>query len=236
MKCVKSLCLFFIRACIISILVIPVLAQEKLVEDLEMLGYKSVSKEQILEKIKTRAGEGYKEKQVKEDFQRVMEMGVFDKLRSKLIIEEGPRGGKIVRFLLTEQPANEVIEIILERRWTSCLNCTNYKLILRNEEADPFKDILVTYILLDSDEQRQGRLIRYHWNKLVEFIESQRYFQFKDAYNEGVEDTIRTTTSIVKGNSRKTIINQGNEPVALWAIESAIDGVLSRVLWNKRQK
>src|SRR5262245_58242314 len=102
MKFKKLLCLFLIRAFISITLVIPVRANGKLVEDLQITGYRSVVREQILEKIKTRAGELYREEQVKKDFQRLLEMGVFDNPHCKIIIKEGPRGGKIVIFALKE--------------------------------------------------------------------------------------------------------------------------------------
>src|SRR5262249_35010060 len=104
MKSDKTLYLLLITVCINFALVIPVLAQKKLVEDLEIRGNRSVSREKVLEKLKNRPGEVYKEEQVKEDFQRILEMEVFDKLYCKLVIEEGPRGGVVVIFILKEIP------------------------------------------------------------------------------------------------------------------------------------
>ncbi|MCI0336668.1 MAG: hypothetical protein L0226_03755 [Acidobacteria bacterium] len=103
MKSVIALCLVLIIVCIDLELVGQVVSQEKLVEDLEIRGNKTVSREKILEKIKTRPGEVYKETQVKEDFQRVLEMGVFDKLKSSLVIKAGVRNGVVVIFNLKEQ-------------------------------------------------------------------------------------------------------------------------------------
>jgi outer membrane protein assembly factor BamA len=104
MKGMKILCLLLITVCTSLTLAIPVLAQKKLVEDLEIRGYRSVSREQILEKIKTRPGGVYKEGQVKADFQRILGMGVFDKPHCTFVIEEGPRGGVVVIFVLKEVP------------------------------------------------------------------------------------------------------------------------------------
>jgi outer membrane protein assembly factor BamA len=79
-------------------------AQGKPVEDLEIRGNRSVSSEEILKRVKTKPGEPYQADQVKRDFEQVMEMGVFDKLRSSVIIETGVRHGVVVIFMLEEIP------------------------------------------------------------------------------------------------------------------------------------
>ena len=104
MKSAKPFGLLLISICISLVLAASTVAQENLVEDVEIRGYKSVSKEQILEKIKTRPGQRFNAEQVKEDLQRVMEIGVFDKLSCRVLADKGSRGGVVVVFILKELP------------------------------------------------------------------------------------------------------------------------------------
>jgi Surface antigen variable number repeat len=78
-------------------------AQQKLVEDLELRGHRSVSSKEIMKHIKTRPGDVYNEEQVKKDFQSVLDMGIFDPLNCKTVVSDGPRGGVIVIFELKEK-------------------------------------------------------------------------------------------------------------------------------------
>jgi hypothetical protein len=76
--------------------------QDKLVEDIELRGYKRVSREEILKHVKTKPGEVFKEEQAKLDFEEVLKMGIFDRPNCKLHTEAGPRGGVVVIFELKE--------------------------------------------------------------------------------------------------------------------------------------
>jgi outer membrane protein insertion porin family len=78
-------------------------AQQKLIEDIELRGYRSVSSEEIRRHIKSKPGDVYNEEQVKKDFQAVIDMGIFDPLKCKMMINDGPRGGVIVVFELKEK-------------------------------------------------------------------------------------------------------------------------------------
>jgi outer membrane protein assembly factor BamA len=79
-------------------------AQNRLVEEVELRGYQSVSREELLQKIKTKPGELYVAEQVKQDLSALLATGLFDKLRSKVVINTGPRGGVVVTFDLKELP------------------------------------------------------------------------------------------------------------------------------------
>ena len=59
--------------------------------------------EEIKKRIKTQPRSVYNEELVKQEFQAILEMGVFDPLGCKLVITEGPRGGKIIAFTLREK-------------------------------------------------------------------------------------------------------------------------------------
>lgn len=76
--------------------------QSGIVEDLEVRGNRTVSREAIMNRIKTRPGEPFSRKQADEDFENVLRIGVFDKDASKLQIEPAPKGGVAVIFVLKE--------------------------------------------------------------------------------------------------------------------------------------
>jgi len=78
-------------------------AQQRLIEDIELRGYRSVSSEEIRRHIKSKPGEVYNEEQVKKDYQAVMGMGIFDPSKCKMMTDDGPRGGVIVIFELREK-------------------------------------------------------------------------------------------------------------------------------------
>jgi outer membrane protein assembly factor BamA len=73
------------------------------VEDLEIRGYSLISRDAILSYIKTRPGDLYDPEQVKRDFESVMKLKFFDPVKSNLIEKDGPRGGKILVFVLSEK-------------------------------------------------------------------------------------------------------------------------------------
>ncbi len=92
MKSLKIVSLVLLTISLSSPFVLKIFAQRSLVEDLELRGYVSVTKEEILKKINTRPGGVYQAQEVKEDFQRVLKMGKFDVLYSRIIVKEGPKG------------------------------------------------------------------------------------------------------------------------------------------------
>lgn len=77
-------------------------AQDRLVEDVELRGYRSVTVEELLKYIKTKPGEKYDEAQVKRDFEQLLTLEIFDKFQSKVVTQDGPRGGVVVSFVLKE--------------------------------------------------------------------------------------------------------------------------------------
>lgn len=76
--------------------------QGKLVEDVELRGYRSVSKEELLQRVKTKPGRKYEAAQVQQDLEQLLALGIFDKTRSKVVVNAGPRDGVVVSFVLKE--------------------------------------------------------------------------------------------------------------------------------------
>lgn len=80
------------------------LAQNGVVEVIEICGNHHVSSKSIAKQIKTRPGQRYDAEQVKRDFEAVLAMGFFDPLKCKVSEENGPKGGRVITFNLSEYP------------------------------------------------------------------------------------------------------------------------------------
>jgi outer membrane protein assembly factor BamA len=87
-----------------ALLALSVIAQAKKVDDVEIRGYKRVSLEEIKKRIQTESGKNFDLELAQQDLARLLEMDVFDPLKSRLVVTDGPRGGKIVAFVLHEKP------------------------------------------------------------------------------------------------------------------------------------
>jgi len=79
-------------------------APQRLVEEIDFLGMRRTTKEQILGRIKTRPGDPYNPDQVNADLQSVLRVGEFDKMGTRVTMEDAPRGGVRIIFELVELP------------------------------------------------------------------------------------------------------------------------------------
>ena len=84
-------------------------ATKRLVESVNVLGNRRFTAKEIFGWIKTRAGEPYDEVQLKRDFDAVLRTGQFDKLSTRVFIEDGVRGGVGVYFEVHELPVVGVV-------------------------------------------------------------------------------------------------------------------------------
>ena len=98
-KLVSRIALIFSLLTLIASLA---LAQNRPVEEVEIRGYRTVTREEITKRIETTPGKPLSLRRAQRDFERLVKMGVFDELKSKLVVEDGPRGGKVVIFILEE--------------------------------------------------------------------------------------------------------------------------------------
>lgn len=78
------------------------LAQSRLVEEIEIRGYRSVSIEEIRKHIKTTVGDEFDPEQLRRDLESIMSIEKFDKLKSSVVTDRGPRGQVKVIFKLVE--------------------------------------------------------------------------------------------------------------------------------------
>jgi outer membrane protein insertion porin family len=77
---------------------------QKLVEDVVITGNRRNRTADLLFYIQTRPGDPYSESQVQKDFTTLMNLGFFNRTESRVLREEGPRGGVIVTFQVKELP------------------------------------------------------------------------------------------------------------------------------------
>jgi outer membrane protein insertion porin family len=78
--------------------------QQRLVESVDITGNRRLRKDDILYYVQTRPGDPYNEQQIQRDLQAVLALGFFDKTSTRVLTEEGARGGINVVFEVRELP------------------------------------------------------------------------------------------------------------------------------------
>jgi outer membrane protein assembly factor BamA len=76
----------------------------RLVEEVDVIGYRRLAKEDILKNVKTRPGEPYSSKRVQRDLQAILSLGLFNEKGTRVLTETGRRGGVVVIFEVQELP------------------------------------------------------------------------------------------------------------------------------------
>lgn len=77
---------------------------QKLVENVDIIGNRRLRKDDVLYYIQTRPGDTFNPAQVERDLQTITNLGFFDKVGTRVAIEDGPRGGVNITFYVTELP------------------------------------------------------------------------------------------------------------------------------------
>src|SRR6266850_684287 len=77
---------------------------QRLVESVDITGNRRLRRDDILYYVQTRPGDPYNEQQVERDYQAILALGFFDKTSTRVLIEDGPRGGVNVIFEVKELP------------------------------------------------------------------------------------------------------------------------------------
>src|SRR6266852_8513411 len=77
---------------------------QRLVESVDITGYRRLRKDDILYYVQTRPGDPYNPEQVQRDYLAILALGFFDKTATRVLIQDGARGGVNVIFEVTELP------------------------------------------------------------------------------------------------------------------------------------
>jgi len=77
---------------------------QRLVESVDITGNRRLRKDDILYYVQTRPGDPFNEPQVQRDLQAILQLGFFDKTATRVLTEEGARGGINVIFEVKELP------------------------------------------------------------------------------------------------------------------------------------
>ena len=85
--------------------------QKRLVETVDILGNRRNNDADLLEYIKTRAGDFFDEKQAQADLQSLLKTNLFDPSGTRILFETGPRGGITVIFEVRELPVISELNI-----------------------------------------------------------------------------------------------------------------------------
>jgi outer membrane protein insertion porin family len=78
--------------------------QQRLVENVEIIGNRRLRRDDILYYIQTRPGDVYNVDQVQRDYQTLLSLTFFDKTATRVLTENGPRGGVNIIFEVKELP------------------------------------------------------------------------------------------------------------------------------------
>src|SRR5262245_43951865 len=106
--------IFFLESAIVIAIVSfvsvrPALAQspqasESFVEEIEIRGNRRIPRESVLYYVQSKPQDRFDLSLAQRDLQSILQMGMFDPLATKLFVEDGPRGGKIIIFQVKEYP------------------------------------------------------------------------------------------------------------------------------------
>ncbi len=77
---------------------------QRLVESVDITGNRRLRKDDLLYYVQTRAGDPYNEQQVQRDLLTLLQLGFFDKTATRVLTEEGARGGVNIIFEVKELP------------------------------------------------------------------------------------------------------------------------------------
>jgi outer membrane protein insertion porin family len=102
--------------------------QESFVEEVEIRGNRRIPRESILYYVQSKQQDRFDQNLAQRDLQAILQMGLFDPLATKLLVEDGPRGGKIIIFQVKEYP------IIREIRYPGLKSATESEVLTMFKE------------------------------------------------------------------------------------------------------
>src|SRR4030095_7050 len=145
-------------AIVLFISVSPALAQspqasESFVEEVEIRGNRRIPRESVLYYVQSKPQDRFDLSLAQRDLQSFIQMGMFDPLSTKLFVEDGPRGGKIIIFQVKEYPIIRAIEYRGMKSATESEVLTRWKertvLVSKESTFDPAKVNRARLVLRD---------------------------------------------------------------------------------------
>jgi outer membrane protein assembly factor BamA len=109
----------------------------RLIEDVDVMGNRRLSKDDILSHVKTRPGEPYRPKRVQRDLQTILSLGLFDERGTRVTTETGVRGGVVVTFEVQELPL--ILDVQFEGLPES-VRATEIERVLHDEHINVVKN------------------------------------------------------------------------------------------------
>ncbi len=95
---------FILAISAIGMTSVKTFAQQKLVESVDIQGNRRLRDDDLLYYIKTRPGDVFNEQQLERDLKELLSLNFFDKTKTRVLTEDGPRGGVNVIFEVAELP------------------------------------------------------------------------------------------------------------------------------------
>lgn len=78
--------------------------QDAVLEDVEIRGNRRIPKESILYYVQSKPGDRYNPDLARRDLEQILAQGWFDPLQTRLLLDDGQRGGKVLIFQVREYP------------------------------------------------------------------------------------------------------------------------------------
>jgi outer membrane protein insertion porin family len=97
--------------------------QESFVEEVEIRGNRRIPRESILYYVQSKPNDRFDQNLAQRDLQAILQLGFFDPLATKLLVEDGSRGGKVIIFQVKEYP------IIREIRYPGLKSATESEVL-----------------------------------------------------------------------------------------------------------
>jgi outer membrane protein insertion porin family len=101
---------------------------ETFVEEVEIRGNRRIPRESVLYYVQSKPQDRFDMNLAQRDLQSIIQMGLFDPLSTKLFVEDGPRGGKIIIFQVKEYP------IIRDLQYRGMKSATESEVLTRFKE------------------------------------------------------------------------------------------------------
>jgi outer membrane protein insertion porin family len=79
-------------------------AQDVSIEEIEIRGNRRIPRESILYYVQSKPGDRYNKELIQRDFEAILNLGLFDPLKTRLLEADGPRGGRVIIIEVSEYP------------------------------------------------------------------------------------------------------------------------------------